>query len=338
MSIEMSTNGHLNKLMNQIQSNFDNLDQLAKLNKSVELANTKLTKMKQYEMSSMSFDKIYEDVQVMVKDLKSLAMKTTSMNEELDEKEANARLINQSIVDLPQSFDELIERFQDNELLIELNGELERLNEEMRGFQSNLAIYDNKINECLSDQQKQQTRKVESNTKSRCLDAELDELIKQLENSKQINCKRNDETGQLEDEHGRIQGNFTNLNNSLTLMQQKNEAMKVELNEKTVQFNELKVKKQSLLDGTYVDDETKKLKVEIDKKQDDLNRMYEQIDEIKSKSQTRCTQSQALKIPKLQDENVFKQVKALVTKLGELISLNYKDQYLVFDDSASQSK
>lgn len=332
----MSTNIVLENLKNQIQSNLMNLDARIRLNESIDLMKAKLNGKNEFDVKILNQTEIDDALQMMLKESRELLMKTINVNDELNEKENQTKLINQTITNLPSFLNEMIESFQDSDLLIKLSNDVERLNEEIIRFCTYLTMNNDRIRENFIKQNEQQMKKIKFEEQFQQLDTQKNELMIRLKNIESINKELNDELTVIENDHNRSQLILDDLKSKLKSMYQTNQVLRNELNDKLILFNELKHKKQCLLDGTFVDDETKKLKFEIDRMKDDLFEKRKQIDDIKIKSQSKS--QQLIRIPKLKDENLFNQIKIQLTRLNDLIEFNYRDKYLVFDDNVTQSK
>ena len=315
---------------NQILLNLVNLDNQIELDKSIVLVKSKMNKLNESNKLN-NLNEFRDDIQMMLAQFKKMLTKLANLNDELDRKEAIAKLINKSIVKLPILFGEMIDNFQDNDLLIKLKNDFELLSEDMLKSKINLTINQDQINECLNDQKKQQLSKTKLDDELKNLGLKCNELISKLEACKEANNRLIDELYKVNEQHNQTHTSLVKLNSSLAKMQQEKEDVKNKLNEKSIKFNQMKDKKKHLLNGTYVNEETENFKLQIDQKKEQLKLINKQIGEIKTKNAEKSNQQ--IKLPKLKDENLIKQIKTPLSRLARLVEQNYQDKYLVFDNS-----
>lgn len=313
-----STNG-------QTPQNIANLGDHSKPNELIELARSNPDDRLDVKM----LDEFYGEVQTMSKLLKEMLTKAIHLHGELEKKEALARLINKSTSDLPKQFDEMIERVQssDAEVLAKSKENLVGLSEEIRILKVNRAVNESMMKECADERKVQQAKKASLEEELSGLESKLSLLLDQLNELKQANDKLNDEARQSNEENHRVRRNLEELNGGLVRVEREKTAMRAVLDEKVASYNELKEKKQSLLTGTYTDEKTKHLKMQVDTRRDELKRIQQSIEEIKSQAGKPTTQ---IKLPRLKDEHLHSHLKTLLTRLSRLIELNYQHQYMLF--------
>lgn len=325
--------------MSTIQQNSTNFDdqtrvassnQHVKLNELIELVRSKLKVGNRLDAKMLDLNEFCDEVQTMFKRLKEMLTKVIHLHDELERKEAQARLVNESIAELPKLFDEMIEHYQvaEAEQLVKLKENLTKLAEEIERLEDNLAANEHMMNECLDERKEHQVQRARLNEELNALESKLRVLLSELNDSKQINDKLNADWCRSVDEQNRVRREFDQLNKSLNEIEQRKGELRMELDERTVRFNELKEKKQSLLNGTYADEAIKKVKMQLDKRREELNRIQRSIEEIKSKS---VRSSHQIKLPRMKDEHLQAHVKALLMRLVKLIELNYQHQYMVFE-------
>lgn len=338
MSSIKSTKSTIKELRDKIILNLDNLDDQIFLNNCMELVKSRIEKLNQLNFNFMNADELDDKLKSIFERLNDLIKKIIDLNEELDRKEALALVINESIIDLPIQFDKTIKEFQNDKSIIRLGDQFNKLTEEIRNSKIRQIVNEDLIKEALADQNTIESKKEHLNKQLTVLNSELDKLMSNLDNSEQLCDQQKNELSKIESSNLDAQTKLNELKNELLKMQNVKKTMLRELNEKLDLSTKLKKKRENLLNGTYLDDETQQLKMKIDAKNDELKRKLDLIEDVKAKSSTQTRSSNSIKQIKLKDANLTRDMRILLNRLNELISMNYRDHYLLFDDGFSQLK
>lgn len=337
----MSNSENSTMLNGQTPQNAANLVENSKSNASIRLVRLEpgnLQEMKPLDVKQLDanrldvkkLDEFCSEVQIMQKQLKEWLTKAIHLNGELEQKAALARIVNKSTAELPKRFDEMIERFQSSnaEVLAKSKQDLLGLGEEIRTLQASLAVEGELLKECADERKQQQAKAAGLEEELNALESKLNGSLVQLNDSKQTNDKLNDEIHQSIEENERTHHRLEELNNGLVRLENEKASRRVVLDEKVTRYSELKEKKQALLSGTYVDEKTRNLQMQVDAKRDELKRVQQLIEEIKSHASKPTPQ---LRLPKLKDELMHSHLRTMLIRLSKLIELNYQHQYMMFE-------